>query len=291
MRLLVLGPGYAAGAVIATLRPQAEWIGATARSEEAAASLAAAGIAALPFDGRTASPELAEGIRKATHLLVSIPPGQTGDPVLACHAADLGAVSRLRSAVYLSTVGVYGDHGGGWVDETTPPRPVSVRSLQRLAAEEAWRGLADRARFPLAILRLAGIYGPGRSAIDNLRDGTARRIIKPGQVFNRIHVDDIAGAVASAFALRADGIFNVADDEPAPPQEVVAFAAALMGVAPPPEAPFETAVLSPMARSFYGENKRVRNERLKRDLGVELRHSTYREGLAAIWRGLQGPDA
>jgi nucleoside-diphosphate-sugar epimerase len=179
-------------------------------------------------------------------------------------------------------VGVYGDHDGAWVDEDTPCRPVSKRSRQRVEAELAWRRFAADTGVPVAVIRLSGIYGPGRGPFEKIRRGTARRIIKPGQVFNRIHVDDIAAIVEAAFLRRADGLFNGTDDEPAPPGDVLAYAAELLGVPPPPEVPYESAELSPMARSFYGENKRVRNDKIKRELGVELRYSTFREGLRAV---------
>jgi nucleoside-diphosphate-sugar epimerase len=245
------------------------------------------GYGGVVFDGRSHSPPLAAAIAEASHLLVSIPPGATGeeiaDPVVAWHAPDVAAAPHLTAVVYLSTIGVYGDAGGAWVDETTPASPTSARSKARLAAEQAWTRLAAERGCRLAILRLAGIYGPGRSAIDDVRAGTARRIIKPGQVFNRIHVDDVA--LACQMALEADhasGVYNVSDDEPAPPQDVVSYAAKLLGVPPPPEQPYETAALSPMARTFYRDNRRVRNERIKRELGVRLAYPTYREGLRAL---------
>lgn len=288
MRLLVFGPGYSASAAMSVLH-EAEAITATARTPERAAALEAAGIEAVPFDGSGLSQPLAEAIATATHILVSIAPGDEGDRVLHT-AGEALAKASPRSIVYLSTVGVYGDHGGDWVDEASEPKPKSRRSIARVDAENAWRGLATTSGVPLAVLRLSGIYGPGRNALVNLRQGTARRLVKPGQVFNRIHVDDIAAAVAAAFARSADGVFNVTDDEPAPPQDVVAFAAGLLGIEPPPEIPFEEADLSPMARSFYGENKRVRNERMKIALGVALSCPTYREGLAALVAGGEGAD-
>ncbi|WP_306228811.1 SDR family oxidoreductase [Mangrovibrevibacter kandeliae] len=217
-----------------------------------------------------------------THLLISIAPGEAGDPVLATQRSRvLDQMPALRWIGYLSTVGVYGDHGGAWVDETGPLRPVSKRSVQRVEAEAGWQALADARDVPLAILRLSGIYGPGRSAIENLRAGTARRLVKPGQVFNRIHVADIAGALRLLSAQARGGVFNVTDDEPAPPQDVVAYAAGLLGIDPPAEIAFDTADLTPMARSFYGENKRVRNERLK-SAGYEFLFPTYREGLKNV---------
>jgi nucleoside-diphosphate-sugar epimerase len=185
---------------------------------------------------------------------------------------------------YLSTVGVYGDHGGAWVDEATEPRPLSGRSIERVRAETEWRRLADELGVPIGIFRLSGIYGPGRNALAQIVDGTARRLVKPGQIFNRIHVADIATVVAAGAAREAAGVFNVTDDEPAPPQDVVAFAAETAGYPAPPAIDFETADLSPMVRSFYGENKRVGNKRLAADLGVRLAFPSYREGIAALWK-------
>jgi nucleoside-diphosphate-sugar epimerase len=204
-----------------------------------------------------------------------------GDPVLKQFRAELAA-ARPEAVVYLSTVGVYGDHCGAWVDEASECRPVSKRSRQRFEAEAAWRTFAEETRVKVAIVRLAGIYGPKRGPFEKLRRGTARRIVKPGQVFNRIHVDDIAAIVDAAFAQKGDGVFNGSDDEPAPPQEVLAYAAGLLGLPPPAEVAYEEAALTPMARSFYGENKRVRNDRIKRELGVRLAYPTYREGLRAV---------
>jgi uncharacterized protein YbjT (DUF2867 family) len=278
-RLLLLGPGYAARRFLATVAGLPAETVATARDGEAAAALASQGIRAVRFDGSGPSPALSAAIDRATHILVSIPPGEA-DPVLSHHGADIGRAGTLLSIVYLSTVGVYGDHGGAWVDEMTPPQPKSARSRQRLAAEKAWSLAAE---IPVAILRLAGIYGPGRNPLTALAEGTARSIVKPGQVFNRIHVDDIASAVGASLAIGHDGVVNVTDDEPAPPAEVNAFAAGLMGLPAPPLIPFEEADLSPMAKSFYGENKRVRNVRLRTELGVALAFPTYREGLSALW--------
>ncbi|MCC6982192.1 MAG: SDR family oxidoreductase [Bauldia sp.] len=280
MRLFVFGLGNSASTIARELSGEAASVVGTVRTLAAEPTAAPA----IVFDGLHPSPEVTAALADATHLLVSIPPGETGDPVLAHHAADILEAPRLRWIGYLSTVGVYGDHGGAWVDESTPCHPGQPRSRHRLAAEEAWQALAARKGVPLATFRLAGIYGPGRNALASLADGEARRIVKPGQVFNRIQVEDIAGAVAAALRLGADGIFNLADDEPAPPQDVVAFAAGLMGVPAPPEIPFAEASLSPMGRSFYSENRRVSNARLKRELGVALRFPTYREGLAALWR-------
>ena len=288
MRLFVFGLGYSALAYVRAAKAGTERVVGTVRgSEEAPALARREGIEVIAFDGRGPSADVIAAFKGTTHLLVSVPPGEAGDPVINDHAADIAATASIASIVYLSTIGVYGDHGGGWVDEDTPPTPLTARSKARLAAENAWRHLAEGAGKPLAILRLAGIYGPGRNALVDLKAGTARRIVKPGQMFNRIHVGDIALAIAAAFDRRADGVFNLADDEPAPPQDVVAYAAELLGVPPPPAIPFESADLSPMGRSFYGENKRVRNARMKESLGVSLRFASYREGLASL-RGNPG---
>jgi nucleoside-diphosphate-sugar epimerase len=281
-RLFVFGLGYSASVFARAMKGKAGWIGGTVRSADKAERLRAEGIDAVVFDGSAPTDSAGEALAEATHLLMSIAPGD-GDPVLAHHRADIAAARHLRWIGYLSTVGVYGDHGGAWVDEDTEPRPARGRSTARLAAERAWGKLAGECGIPLAILRIAGIYGPGRNALVNLAEGKARRIVKPGQVFNRIHVDDIAAALIAAIDRDAGGIFNLADDEPSPPQDVVAFAAGLMGIEPPPEILFAEADLSPMARSFYGENKRVANGRIKRELGILLRYPTYREGLTALW--------
>lgn len=225
-------------------------------------------------------------IARADALLVSVPPVNGRDPVLGRYrdAVEDSSVSRI---VYLSTVGIYGGQGGAWIDEDTPPAATSVRGEDRLAAEHEWLALAAATGKRAFVLRLAGIYGPGRNALQSLRDGTARRIVRTGQVFNRIHVDDIAQAIAAC--LRSElpgGVFNVSDDEPSPPQDVIAFGAGLLGIQPPREILFEDAELSPMARSFWANNQRVSNRRLKNELGVSLRHPTYREGLSAILNDL-----
>jgi len=283
-KLFVFGLGYSARAVAARMRNSLDAVWGTTRDPEKLSEITALGITPLLFDGsrNVSPPPLRErALSEVGHILVSIAPDEAGDPVLR-HFTEEIAAAQPKALVYLSTVGVYGDHGGAWVDETSECRPVSKRSRQRVAAEDAWRRFADAIGAPLAIVRLAGIYGPGRGPFEKIRRGTARRIVKPGQVFNRIHVDDIARIVEAAFARRADGIFNGTDDEPAPPQDVLAYAAELLGLPPPPEVPFETAELSDMARSFYGESKRVRNDKIKRELVVGLAFPTYREGLRAI---------
>jgi nucleoside-diphosphate-sugar epimerase len=280
MRSLVcLGLGYSATHYV-SISKQFDRVIGTTRSLRDASSLAEM----MAFDGMTAAPELIARVEESDALLISAPPGDSGDPVLACLAEAI-ARGRPRSIVYLSTIGVYGDTGGAWVDEESVPKAGSPRSAARLAAEEAWRRLGVQNGKAVAILRLAGIYGPGRNALVTLANGTARRIVKPGQVFNRIHVSDIAQAIEACFAQNATGIFNLADDEPAPPQDVITFAAELMGKAPPPEIPFDQARsgMSAMAQSFYAENRRVRNGKLKQTLGVKLAYPTYREGLRALF--------
>ena len=284
VRLFVFGLGYSASRFARQMTGRAEWVGGTTRSIEKAVAFAAEpGIRPFVFDGKSPGIGVTEAVRVATHILVSVAPGES-DPVLAQHRESILAATDLKWIGYLSTVGVYGDYGGAWVSEATTPHPTSERAKNRLAAEKAWSALAAERSVPLAIFRIAGIYGPGRNAFVNLAEGKAHRVVKPGQVFNRIHVDDIVATLVATLEKNAAGIFNLADDEPAPPQDVVAYAAGLMGVPPPPEVLFADADLSPLARSFYGENKRVANQRLKNDLGVALRHPNYRDGLGAMWR-------
>lgn len=217
-------------------------------------------------------------------MLISIAPEPDGDPVLAAESAALAkAAPHLEWVGYLSTTGVYGDHKGAWVDESTPLNPATERGHARVDAEAAWAALAARSGLPLHIFRLAGIYGPGRGPFEKVRGGTAQRIIKPGQVFSRIHVDDLATTLAASIARPNPGaIYNVCDDDPAPPEDVIAHAATLLGLPPPPAVPYAEADLPPMARSFYAESKRVRNDRIKAELGVRLAYPSYREGLAAV---------
>jgi nucleoside-diphosphate-sugar epimerase len=282
--LVCLGLGYSAAHYV-SISKQFDRVIGTTRTLRDAGSLAEM----VAFDGVTAAPELIARVEESDALLITAPPGDTGDPVLAC-LANATARGRTRSIVYLSTIGVYGDTGGAWVDEESVPKPGSARSAARLAAEEAWRQLGAENGKAIAILRLAGIYGPGRNALVTVVNGTARRIVKPGQVFNRIHVTDIAQAIDACFAQNATGVFNLADDEPAPPQDVIAFAAELMGKVPPPEIPFDQARagMSAMAQSFYAENRRVRNGKIKQTLGVQLAYPTYREGLRALFATGEG---
>ncbi|NUR14478.1 MAG: SDR family oxidoreductase [Bradyrhizobium sp.] len=281
MRLFILGLGYSARHFARKHGGSFSHLAGTVRDPGERNDLAEIEVHA--FSGSRPSRETVERIRDADVLLISIPPGSAGDPALEAFGDVLAA--RRCKVVYLSTIGVYGDHGGGWVDESTPPQATLDRTRMRIAAEQAWM---DAAGGDAAILRLAGIYGPGRNALATLRAGTARRIIKPGQVFNRIHVDDIASAIMAAVDHGSGGTWNVCDDEPAPPQDVIAYAARLIGVAPPPEEAFATAEMSAMARSFYASSARVSNAKLKGELGVALVHPTYRHGLDALWRAGEG---
>jgi nucleoside-diphosphate-sugar epimerase len=283
MHMMIFGCGYSGTAIAASFAKSGARVSGTTRSAEKLASLQHDGIEAFIFDGETIDAPLFDVMKSATHLVQSIAPGKAGDPLIRLLGTDLrAAMPKLEWIGYLSTVGVYGDHKGAWIDEDTSVHPVSARSVERVEAEDSWLAVEKSIGVPTAVLRLAGIYGPGRNAFCNLDKGTARRLIKKDQVFNRIRVEDI-GAAARFLADRGlGGVYNVTDDEPAPPQDVVAEAARLMGVAPPPEQAFETAELSPMARSFYGENKRVSNARL-RSLGFNFRFPEYRMSLADLW--------
>ncbi len=280
-RLFCFGLGFSALALARVLRDEGFAVAGTCRSEEKAAALRDEGIEAFVYGPDHALDSTA--LEGTTHLLLSIPPDENGDPVARGLGNSLQALP-LQWVGYLSTTGVYGDRGGDWVDEASPLAPSAARGRRRLEAEEQWAALD----LPLHIFRLAGIYGPGRNQLDTLRAGTAKRIIKEGQVFSRIHVEDIANVLAASIAHPAPGTaYNVCDNEPAPPQEVVTYAAELLGLTPPPEIPFEEADLSPMAKSFYAESKRVSNKRIREELGVTLRDPTYREGLQAL---LEQPD-
>jgi nucleoside-diphosphate-sugar epimerase len=274
--LLNIGHGYSAARLAASLAAEGWQVAGTTRSAAKAAAMAAEGMQAVLWDDDAA---MRAALAAASHVLVSLPPDEAGDPFLRRWR---GALGRPEWIGYLSTTGVYGDRQGGWVDETGELAPVNARSRWRVAAEAEWLALAGEG-LPVQVFRLAGIYGPGRSALDRLRDGTAQRVVKAGQVFSRIHVDDIVQALRASMQRGQPGaVWNLADDEPAPPQDVIAFAAELLGMEPPPEVAFEDAGLSPMARSFYAESKRVDNRRLRDALGVRLAYPDYRAGLRAI---------
>ena len=292
--LVCLGFGYSAQHYVTLYGNRFDRIIGTTRSEDNAAALGARQfgggrtVEMLVFDGTAPSPPLAAAIADATVLLDSISPHQGADPVLAHLRDALMAAPRLGAIVYLSTIAVYGNHDGRWIDETTPLTPALTRAGDRIEAERAWQALGDARDIPVAVIRIAGIYGPAANALEAVKAGRARRIVKPGQVFNRIHVGDLAQiidkAIDAGLKNRAGGVFNAADDEPAAPGDPIAFAADLLGVTPPPEIAFEDArkSMTPFAVSFYGESKRVRNDRIKSALGVTLRYPTYREGLRAL---------
>jgi nucleoside-diphosphate-sugar epimerase len=286
--LLCFGFGYCAEYYLQTFGNRFGRTIGTVRSADRAAALNekyGGRLQVIVFDGSTVTDELRRTVLKADALLVSAPPDESGDPVLNALANEFATATNLRSIVYLSTIGVYGDCGGAWVDESTEAKPDSVRGRARLAAEQAWQHLGERHGAAVAVLRLAGIYGPEQNVLRQVASGKARRIVKAGQIFNRIHVGDIAQAIDAAFTRRASGLFNVTDDEPSPPGEPIVFAAQLLGVAPPPEVSFNDAAttMSPMALSFWQECRRVHNDKLKRELGVSLQYPTYREGLRALF--------
>ena len=286
-RLFCFGLGYTARVLANELRADGWAIAGTTRTEAKREALLAAGIEAHLFDRDRPLDDAPGILARATHVVTSIPPDDAGDPVLDHHQGDLCRAPGLAWVGYLGTTGVYGDRDGAWVDESDPPAPTMVRTRRRVVAEGRW--LASG--LPVHIFRLAGIYGPGRSALDSVRNGTARRIVKPGQVFGRVHIDDIVQVLRASIARPNPwATYNVADDEPAPPQDVVTYAAELLGVPPPPEVPYESAELSPMARTFYADNRRVANERIKQELGVELRFPSYRDGLRALLAAERSAD-
>jgi len=281
MRIFCFGLGYSARRLIAR-NPDLQASGVT-RDGGTAKVLRQQGVEAYAFDPSRPHPDLLAALARAQVLLVSAPPGAAGDPAISALASEIVDAPHLERILYLSSIGVYGDRGGGWVDEESEPAPTSPRARERLAAEEEWRALGAARHTPVDVLRLSGIYGPGRNALIKLRSGAARRIVKPGQVFNRIHVDDIAEIARRLIARRGLGsIWNLADKEPTPPQDVIAYAAGLLGLPTPPDEPYGAAGLSPMARSFYEGNRRVSVEKLERDLGYRWLYPNYRAGLDAL---------
>ena len=279
MNLFCFGLGYCADYLSAKLIKQGWQVSATCRTSEKAALLEASGIRPVLLSGKKVT---VTDLDKADHILISVPPEQDGsDPVINFAEAALAALQdQLKWVGYLSTTGVYGDHQGAWIDEETPAGLLSERGQRRVAAEAQWAATG----LPMHYFRLAGIYGPGRNSLRALQNGTARRVVKQGQVFSRIHLADITRILEASMANpNAGRAYSVCDDTPAPPQDVVTYAAELMGVSPPALQDFATAELSPMARSFYGENKRIRNNRIKEELGVSLEYPDYRAGLSALW--------
>lgn len=284
MHTVIFGCGFSGTAIAGAFSGTGNTVVGTSRSAENVAALEQQGIRALRFDGETLEPTLLDEMKQATHLIQSIAPGRPGDPVIRLAGERISALMpKLQWIGYLSTIGVYGDHGGAWIDEDAAMNSASGRSAERVVAEKEWMALGQSIGVPVAVLRLSGIYGPGRNAFCNIEKGTARRIIKADQIFNRIRVEDIGAASRFLADGALGGIYNVTDDEPAPPQDVILEAARLMGVEPPPKIPFETADLTPMARSFYGENKRVSNARIKA-LGFRFSYPNYLISLADLWR-------
>ena len=291
-RLFCFGLGYSALALADALRPQGWRIAGTCRGEDKRRAMERIGIEAFLFDRGQPLYDPAQALQGATHILSSVPPDRDGDPVIDQHGADLRQLRGAQWIGYLSTTGVYGDRQGGWVDEASALCPTGERGRRRVAAEQGWLALHRAAGLPVHVFRLAGIYGPGRNALRSLKEGTARRVIKPGQVFSRIHRDDIVGVLLASLARPDPGaVYNVCDDDPAAPDEVVAYAASLLGIAPPPAVPLEDAALSPMGRSFFDDNKRVANRKIKEVLGVVLRYPDYRSGLAALLAAGEGGSA
>ncbi|CAK0776028.1 SDR family NAD(P)-dependent oxidoreductase [uncultured Gammaproteobacteria bacterium] len=281
-RLFCFGLGYSAGVLARALLAEG-WAVAGTHHMPLAEDAAQAGVDSHHFERAHPLPCPMAALAGTSHVLLSIPPDDAGDPVLDRHGTDLAALAGLCWIGYLSTTGVYGDHGGAWVDETTPTKPSGPRQRRRVLAEQAWLEWGRSHGVAVQVFRLAGIYGPGRNVLDQLRAGTAKRIDQPGQIFSRIHVNDIAAVLRASIARPSpDTTYNVCDDLPAPAEAVVNYAAGLLGMGPPPLVPLAESGLSPMALSFHADNKRVRNERIKRELGVVLRHPDYKSGLAAI---------
>lgn len=281
--LLCFGLGYSARVLARHLAAEGWEMRGTSRDPPPPAGASETGRGTYRFDREHPLP--GDAFNGVTHVLISVPPDGAGDPVLDAHAADIAALPGLVWLGYLSTTGVYGDRGGGWVDEDSALRPTGQRGWRRVAAEASWLDLWRHRGVPVHLFRLSAIYGPGRSPLAALRAGTATRIAKPGQVFSRIHVEDLASVLTASIARpRPGAIYNVCDDEPAPPEAVIAYAARLLGIAPPPLVPFAEAVLSPMAKSFWDDNKRVSNARIRAELGVALRYPDYRAGLADVLR-------
>jgi len=291
MRVLIFGCGFSGLEIGARLAKQNIEVSGTTRSTEKFSRLVEAGIQPLLFDGNTLDQTLLAALKAVTHLVISIaPPRQENsdhtdavDPVLSALGGSTSLLPNLTWIGYLSTVGVYGNKDGAWMDETANLAPTSARSRQRVRAEDEWIETAHLHNLPLSIFRLSGIYGPGRNALRAASEARSRRLIKEGQVFNRIHVGDIAQAVELSLLKNTAGVFNITDDEPAPPQDVVSFAHQILGTPPPLELDFDTAELTPMARSFYGDNKRVSNQRSKELLGMQYDWPNYRESLQRMF--------
>ena len=282
--ILCFGYGYTANAVCETLKLSDWSVVGTTTDESKADLLAESGVKPIVFDSNHPLCNPYEALENVTHILLSIPPDDRGDIVYMLHDEDIARMKNLEWIGYLSTTGVYGNRDGTWVDETSMPAPTSRRGSLRYKAEQQWLSVVKEFDIPLHIFRLSGIYGPGRSALDSVRAGQSRRIDKPGHAFNRIHIDDIVQTlVASINKPNPGAIYNLADDNPAPSHEVIAYACTLLGVDVPELTPFEDADLAPMVRSFYKDNKRIRNALIKSELGVQLFHPDYKSGLSACF--------
>lgn len=281
-KIFCFGFGYTAGFLSERLMVAGWSVAGTTTDPEKKPFLKKNGIEAWLFDRNHSIPDPLCTFEDVTHVLLSVPPDAEGDPVFDAHGPDLARMKNLKWVGYLSTTGVYGNHDGNWIDETTPPAPDSRRGSVRLRAEQHWQSLYLNEGLPLHIFRLAGIYGPGRSAIDSVRSGTARCIEKAGHVFNRIHVEDVAQVLQASMNKPQPGsIYNLADDMPSPSHDVIRFACNLIGIAPPPLIPFDQAEMAPIVRSFYKDNKRIRNDKIKNELGITLSYPDYRSGLQA----------
>ena len=282
-RLFCFGYGYTCDYLGHALQQQGGWtLSGTTRDAERKTQLMERRVRAHIFDYEHPLGDPEYILRDVTHLLISTPPNDQGDPAFLIYRNEIARLSNLEWLGYLSTSGVYGDRSGGWVDENSEVRPTSKRGSRRARAEQQWITLAQNHGLPLHIFRLSGIYGPGRSALDSVRAGVARRIDKPGQAFNRIHVEDVVQTLLASFDRpNAGQVYNLADDDPEPSHEVIRYACELLGQPPPPLVPFENVDMAPMALSFYKDNKRVRNDRIKTELGVTLKYPNYRAGLDA----------
>lgn len=280
-KLFCFGYGYTSDYIGHELSQRGDWLlSGTTRDRDKQAALRARGIDAHIFDYEHPLVDPLYILQGTTHLLISTPPDDQGDPAFLIHADDILKIPSIEWVGYLSTTGVYGDRDGAWVDEKSEIRPTTKRGSRRAKAEDQWLSLLKTDKLPVHIFRLAGIYGPGRSALDSVRAGVARRINKPGHAFGRIHVEDIVQVITASFNNPKPGeIYNVTDGNPVPSHEVIAYACELLGRSPPPIVDFESADLAPITRSFYMDNRRVHNEKIKNDLGIKLKYENYQRGL------------
>lgn len=279
-RLFCFGYGYTSDAVARRVMGEGWAVAGTTRDNDKRRFLRQQGVKSYLFDYEQPLEDPLLFLRDTTHLLISTPPSDEGDPAFLMHAADILKIPSIEWIGYLSSTAVYGDRDGGWVSENAELRPSTKRGSRRLRAESQWLSLFRDHGRPVHIFRLAGIYGPGRCALDSVRAGVARRINKPGHAFSRIHVDDIVQTVCASMAKFNPGqAYNVADDLAAPSHEVIKYACEMLGLNCPPLLPYDEADMAPIARSFYNDNKRIDNRRIKDELGVVLKYPNYMEGL------------